>query len=241
MVDPALLITRRTVIESFLAGIIGQIPQWGYDGASDPSHWAELSADYHTCGDGKQQSPIDLDITKTDKASVTFDYRPVAISLLNNGRTVQQTGSQRCTLTINDQVYQLLQFHIHTPSEHTQNTVHYPMELHFVHRHLKTGELVVVGVWLKPGAAQPELEALTQHLPQRPGEQIRDSIQLNPANLLPKNSHLVSYSGSLTTPPCSEGVTWLVMTEPIEASARQIDTFHRLLGNNARPLQRLEP
>ncbi|MEM7796084.1 MAG: carbonic anhydrase family protein [Cyanobacteria bacterium P01_C01_bin.118] len=238
MVDFSLLITRRSVLKLSLAGWLGQINPWTYGGEAGPEQWAELSADYHTCGDGVRQSPIDLDISKSIPDAVVFDYDAIPIDLLNNGRTLQQAGKTGGTLTLDNQVYQLRQFHFHTPSEHTYRGVHYPMELHLVHRHLTTKALAVVGIWIKSGAKQPELDILSQYLPQQPGDRIKAAEQVNPAHLLPVNHSLVRYSGSLTTPPCSEGVTWLVMTTPIEASAQQIETFHQLLGNNARPLQR---
>lgn len=234
-----LLITRRIFLKFSLTGILGQSLRWDYKGVSGPAHWADLSVDYHTCSDGQQQSPIDLDITQATASSVLFDYHSIAIDLLNNGRTIQQTGDSSCTLTLDNEVYQLLQFHFHAPSEHTYGGTHHPMELHLVHRHVSTGALAVVGLWLKPGTEQPELKTLAQHLPRQPGQQIHVSVAINPANLLPQNPRLVRYSGSLTTPPCSEDVTWLMMTTPIEASIKQIEVFSHLLGNNARPLQRL--
>ncbi|MEM7063873.1 MAG: carbonic anhydrase family protein [Cyanobacteria bacterium P01_B01_bin.77] len=239
MVSPYLLIPRRTFLELSLAGILGQIPQWNYGDTSGPTHWADLSTDYRICRDGQRQSPIDLDITQATVASVSFDYHPITIDLLNNGRTIQQTGNDSCTLTLDNEVYQLLQFHFHTPSEHTYGGIHYPMELHLVHRHASTGALTVVGLWLKPGVEQSELTALAQYLPQHPGQQIHGTAVINPANFLPQNPSLVRYIGSLTTPPCTENVTWLMMTTPIEASTDQIELFSHLLGNNARPLQRL--
>ncbi|NEQ54681.1 MAG: carbonic anhydrase family protein [Leptolyngbya sp. SIO3F4] len=239
MVALSLLLTRRIFLKFSLASVIGQMNAWSYSGVSDPTHWAELSADYHTCGDGQRQSPIDLDIIKAVEKPITFNYRPIAINLLNNGRTIRQTGDDGCTLTFNNKIYQLLQFHFHTPSEHTHNEQHYPMELHLVHRHHPTGELAVVGIWIQPGKEQLELTTLSKYLPQQPGGLSKASTVVNPENLLPKNHSLVQYSGSLTTPPCSEGVIWLMMTNPIDASAQQIATFHQLLGDNARPLQRL--
>lgn len=238
MVDFSLLITRRIFLKFSLAGWLGQINAWNYGGEAGPEHWAELSADYHTCGDGGRQSPIDVDIAKFTQDAVVFDYDAIAIDLLNNGRTLQQAGETGCNVTLDNQVYQLWQFHFHTPSEHTYRGVHYPMELHLVHRHPITHALVVVGIWIKSGAKQPELDILSQYLPQQPGDRVKAAEQVNPANLLPVNHRVVRYIGSLTTPPCSEGITWLVMTTPIEASEQQIETFHQLLGDNARPLQR---
>ena len=112
------------------------------------------------------------------------------------------------------------------------------MEIHLVHRHPATQALAVVGVWVKPGDEQPELASLGKTLPQQTGEFVNGAGTVNPLNLLPTERTLVRYSGSLTTPPCSEAVTWLVMTTPIEASVQQIELFHQILGNNARPLQR---
>ncbi|EKU98433.1 carbonic anhydrase [Leptolyngbya sp. PCC 7375] len=228
-----LLLTRRDFLQLSLVSIL-----WGYDGDQGPAHWSTLSSDYHICGDGQRQSPIKIDKTTATEETVSFDYWPMPISLLNNGRTIQETGNDRCSLTVDDQVYNLSQFHFHTPSEHTDGGAPYPMELHLVHRHPDTQALAVVGVWITPGLEQPELAVLSLHLPKQSGEQISASAMVNPGNLLPTERTLVRYSGSLTTPPCSEGVTWLMMANPIEASAQQIAMFHQLLGNNARPLQR---
>ena len=244
MVALSPLITRRIFFKLTLASTVGQVVSqndlWSYDGDTDPTHWTDLSTDYHTCGDGQRQSPIDIDITTARQIPVTFNYHPIPIALLNNGHTIQQSGDGSCTLTLDHQDYPLLQFHFHTPSEHTHGGVHYPMELHLVHKH-PSGALVVVGLWLTPGREQPELAALSKTLPQRPGEQIKKTTPINLTNLLPQDQTLVRYSGSLTTPPCSEGVTWLVLTTPMEASPHQIEHFSQLLGNNARPLQRLAP
>lgn len=210
---------------------------WDYDGNNGPLQWGTLSPDYHTCGDGVQQSPVDIDVAQARQIPATFRYRPLPIDLVNNGRTLQEMGSDGCTLTLDDQTYTLVQFHLHTPSEHTLGGIHYPMELHLVHRQPETGALAVVGVWIQPGAAQPELAALSQQLPQQPGERIHSSGTIDPTNLLPTVRRALRYEGSLTTPPCSEGVTWLVMVTPVEASVEQIAVLHKLLGDNARPVQ----
>ena len=232
--------TRRLFLQGSLASTVGQISGWSYGGDLGPSHWGEL-AEYRLCGQGQHQSPVAVDMAQARLEPVVFNYGPVAINLLNNGRTIQQAGDSRCTLTLDDRVYQLLQFHIHTPSEHVQAGRHYPGELHFVHRHIESGALAVVGVWLTPGTEQSELATLSRYWPQQPGANAAAPRRINLANLLPADRHLVRYSGSLTTPPCSEGVTWLMMATPLEASVQQIDTCHRLLGDNARPLQRPGP
>lgn len=227
-----LLLTRRAFFKFSFISIL-----WGYDGDKGPIRWPILSPDYHTCGDGQRQSPIDIDVTNAIALPVGFDYRPIPIDLFNSGRTIQETGNDGCTLTLDGEVYRLIQFHFHTPSEHTDGGIHYPMELHLVHRHPVTKALAVVGVWIQPGVEQSELAALSQALPPT-GERTHNTHRVNPSNLLPAEQKMVRYSGSLTTPPCSEGVTWLVMVNPIEASVGQIEQFHELLGNNARPIQR---
>lgn len=234
MVSPFLFLTRRVFLKLALASLF-----WGYDGDEGPTHWSALSTSYHTCGDGARQSPIDIDLATAGAALVSFDYRPIPVALFNNGHTIRAAGDDHCTLTLDNQVYSLIQFHFHTPSEHTCGGTHYPMEIHLVHRHPTTKVLVVVGIWITPGEEQPELASLGQTLPQQAGDHFNNNRAVNPMNLLPATRTLVRYSGSLTTPPCSEDVTWLVMTTPIAASAQQIATFHQVLGNNARPLQRL--
>ncbi|MEM6256594.1 MAG: carbonic anhydrase family protein [Cyanobacteria bacterium P01_D01_bin.156] len=227
------LLQRRVFLQLAFTSFL-----WDYNGNNGPNQWGTLSADYHTCSDGRQQSPINIDITQAIDAPVSFHYRPIPINLLNNGRTIQETVDRPCTLTLDNQTYNLIQFHLHTPSEHTCNGRHYPMELHLVHRQPETGALAVVGVWIKPGVEQSELTILEQQLPQQPGDRIQTVDSIDPNNLLPAAKTLVCYQGSLTTPPCSEEVTWLIMVNPIEASSQQIDVLHKLLGDNARPLQR---
>ncbi len=159
-------------------------------------------------------------------------------TIWNNGHTVQVNLPAGNTLEVGDQRYELLQFHFHTPSEEHIRGQSSPMVAHFVHKNA-AGELGVVAVLIRAGRPNPALEPLFRHLP-RAGERIIvDDLSLDLAGVLPKSLGYYDFSGSLTTPPCSEGVHWMVLKEPVTLSARQIDAFRKLVGRNARPVQPL--
>jgi carbonic anhydrase len=216
-------------------------PHWTYEGEEGPEHWGELSEDYALCSTGAEQSPIDIvEAVAEDVGEVTFDYLPSKINLFNNGHTIQEDYDAGSSITIGDTVYNLVQFHFHTPSEHAINGELMPLELHFVHRS-EAGNLAVVGVMLVEGEENPTIAELWSHLPTIATERRTiDAITFNAADLLPENvGHYFRYNGSLTTPPCSEGVLWTVLDEPITVSTEQIEAFHAVFELNARPVQPL--
>jgi len=215
---------------------------WGYSGHSGPEHWAELNSGFATCKSGTRQSPIDINQSQLLAAKlddIRFDYRAISPEIINNGHTIQVNYIKGSAIEVNREQFQLAQFHFHTPSENTVNGKPFDMEMHLVHKNAK-GELAVVGVFFKQGKHNPELEKVWGSLPSSAGEKkLLAETNLNAVDLLPKNRAYVHFNGSLTTPPCSEGVNWFVMNEPMEASAEQIARFSKLIGQNARPVQQL--
>jgi len=218
----------------------GHAPHWVYKGAhGDAAHWGELDPAFEACAKGQSQSPIDIRKTvKADLPALTFAYGNAAPTLVNNGHTIQVNLPAGNQLKIGEQSYELLQFHFHTPSEETVAGKHAAMVAHFVHRNA-AGELGVVGVLLEQGQKNAAFDGIFQHLP-RPGEKVTvDELTLELAALLPEDKHYYAYEGSLTTPPCSQGVHWMVMKTPVKLGAEQIKAFRRLFSANARPIQPL--
>ncbi len=215
-------------------------PGWGYEGSSGPAHWGDLSPGYATCKVGMIQSPVDISHTvKANLGSHEFDYRDSPLRIINNGHTIQVNINSESSMRINGKTYNVLQFHFHSPSENTKDGHPFGMEVHLVHKN-DAGELAVVGVFMKQGMENPFIATLWKNLPDSINhEKIVASVQVNPAELLPANGSYYHFSGSLTTPPCSEGVQWYVMKSPIEVSAEQIQKFVSLVGHNARPVQAL--
>lgn len=211
---------------------------WAYAGDKGPANWGRLAKDFATCASGNAQSPIDLEDTDPVVMNrMAFDYRVTPVDLLNTGHTVQMAVEPGSSFRIGDKVWELVQFHLHTPSEHAVLGVHAPMELHFVHRNAK-GAFAVIGVMVTEGEENRAAGEFWQSLPIEPGQRNKvPSVLVNPRDLMPSASGFYRYMGSLTTPPCSEGVNWFVMKEAIEMSAAQIRAAKALTQMNARPLQ----
>ncbi|MBF0337645.1 MAG: carbonic anhydrase [Nitrospirae bacterium] len=211
---------------------------WSYEGKEGPEHWGDISKSYEVCKTGKSQSPIDLPKElKTSTKSIGFNYRTGPIKTLNNGHTIQVNVSPGSTVTVDGKKYNLLQFHFHSPSEHVVGGTPYEMEVHLVHKNDK-GELAVVGVFMKEGKENPLVKAIWANLPDKVGEEKAvKGFTINPADLLPADYTLYRYSGSLTTPPCSEKVSWNVLKANIEVSKEQTEKFLSIVGRNARPVQ----
>jgi carbonic anhydrase len=213
-------------------------PHWSYGGKTGPEHWGELQPNFRACQLGLEQTPIDLTSgIRGEPGNVAIDYRPIRLRIVNNGHTIQANADPSCSCTIDNTRYELVQFHFHHPSEHLLDGRAFDLECHFVHR-AQNGALAVVGVFIKPGARNADLAAIFDVMPAREGGEATAS-QFNPASLIPRGAGgYFRYMGSLTTPPCSEGLTWTVYKQPIEASSDQIRQFATLFANNARPVQR---
>ena len=227
---------------STLRGAIASeaVSSWGYVGASDPEHWGELSSTYSACRAGLEQSPIDLKhAINADFTTVDIRYQSIPLTILNNGHTIQVNVAEGNQIQLDGEDFKLLQFHFHHPSEHTVEGAPLPMEMHFVHANAK-GELAVIGVFLKEGAENTFLRPVWQAMPRQiETAKLIPDVQVEMARLLPSDRTAFHYFGSLTTPPCSEIVKWLVFQEPIEVSPAQIAQFSDLFPLNARPVQPL--
>ncbi len=215
-------------------------PHWDYLGENGPQYWANLAPEFALCSTGQNQSPIDIRrVYSGAEPRIQFNYRPSKLHVVNNGHTIQVNTDPGSFIRIDDRTFELQQFHFHTPSEHTVNGQAYDMEIHFVHKSAE-GALAVVGVFMKRGAVNEGLQEVWEHLPGLPGEERSyQTVLVNAADLLPSAQAYYLYSGSLTTPPCSEGVRWNVMLAPVEISDAQVASFKRLFPLNARPVQPL--
>ena len=211
---------------------------WDYlQDAGGPSHWAELDPTFEACGKGMNQSPIDLhNALPSNLPALEFSYSEAAVTLLNNGHTVQVNVPPGQTLTIDRTPYALVQFHFHTPSEEAIDGQRAAMVAHFVHRST-AGGLVVVAVLIQPGKANSAFEPVFAHLPTADDKLTMDHLKLDLSAMLPSDLQYFAFNGSLTTPPCSEAVSWIVLKKPVYLAPAQIQAFRQLIGENARPLQ----
>jgi len=215
-------------------------PHWTYEGEEGPEHWGEMAEEFRMCAEGLNQSPVDL-VTEVhaELPELEFEYYSTPVNEINNGHTIQQNVKPGSFLRIpsQDMKYELKQFHFHSPSEHRVAGQSYAMEMHFVHAN-EEGALAVVGVLVNEGEEHPVLKQLWSFMPQNPGETAEQPIGIEDTDLLPPTRDYFTYSGSLTTPPCTEGVKWVVLKTPIEASAEQIETFKERVGSATnRPVQ----
>jgi len=218
----------------------GAHASWGYSGAGAAPYWGNLSAEYAACKDGQKQSPINIaKFLQEDVPNIESAYNPSPLSIVNNGHTVQVNYAPGSGFSVDDMRYELLQIHFHTPSEHYLDGAPYPMEAHFVHK-AADGTLGVVGVMMKVGEHNHTIEAIWLNTPiNAGGTKEVESVEINAADLMPASLDYYKYDGSLTTPPCSEGVRWHVMKDTIELSETQLKAFQALFPVNARPVQPL--
>lgn len=212
--------------------------QWGYIGKAAPENWANLDSKYAVCGSGLTQSPINLESPITeDLPSISFRYQKSPLHIVNNGRIIQVNYAPGSTILFEGTTYELQQFHFHHPGEHKIDGQEFDMEVHLVHYN-KSGSLVVVAVLMELGEENPVLTPIFEELPQL-GTKKNLSLTINAKKLLPTTNNYYYYKGSLTTPPCSEIVNWLIFEQPIQISAQQLEKFTKIIGNNARPIQPL--
>ncbi len=211
-------------------------PHWTYEGRDGVKEWGRLSSEFRACAVGSEQSPVDLrDAIKADIGDLTVEWRPEAYKIVNNGHTIQADVGVKCGATLGGRAFTLKQFHFHTPSEHALDGARTEMEAHFVHADPQ-GQLMVVGMFMKPGAGHKEFAAIMAAAPRKEGAATL-SAPIDPAAFLPQSRERFRYEGSLTTPPCSETVDWNIFAEPIEVAAEDIAAFKARFPMNARPLQ----
>ncbi len=214
---------------------------WGYEGEGGPEHWGTMKKEYLACGEGTQQSPINIDtkdVIATKVGDITFNYQPSALEIVNNGHTIQVNFAPGSSIKFGGKIFELLQFHFHSPSEHQIDYRYFDMEAHLVHKSAD-GELAVIGVMLGKGASNPIMDAVWDHIPHETNKpKTVVGALVNAENLLPANrSAYYHYMGSLTTPPCSEIVNWIVMQNSTSVTDAQITTFVNTVGENNRPVQ----
>ncbi len=211
---------------------------WSYSGEVGPQAWGGLKPEFSTCAKGQRQSPIDIrEGIAVDLEPIQFNYQAGAFGVIDNGHTVQVNLAPGNWIDVGGRRFDLLQFHFHRPSEERIDGRQFDLSVHLVHKDA-AGSLAVVGVVMGKGAApQPVLQTVWANLPLEKNQELRSRTQLDPSQLLPTDKRYYTYMGSLTTPPCSEGVQWLVMRQPVAAGPEQVELFARLYPMNARPIQ----
>jgi len=231
--------------------------KWSYVGTTGPSHWGMLSPDFEACDTGSLQSPINIGRKKNRMPyDLKINYHPAPMvigedldtsvtigktqTIYNDGHSIQLNFSVKSkeTINISGKNYHLVQFHFHSPSETLWHKQDFPLEIHFVHQG-EDGSLAVIGVFVKGGVENAALKQILNHLPETDKREYSvPDVNINPDDLLPSDQRYYFYSGSLTTPPCSEGVQWFVMPQPITATPAQILRIRQETGGgNARPVQ----
>ena len=238
---PALHAAPASAAEPAAAHGGGEV-HWAYEGETGPQAWGKLKPDFNTCATGKRQSPINIEDGATLQGPaepVQFAYAPSNGTVVNNGHTIQVDVQGENAITVRGSTYRLLQFHFHTPSEEQINFKRFPMVAHLVHKN-NEGQLAVVAVMLDEGAASPFIDKVWTYMPLDSGDRVRmPAGLLNMSELLPTDQRYYQFMGSLTTPPCSEGVLWMVLKKPVTMSRGQYKLFTQIYPNNARPVQAL--
>lgn len=213
-----------------------QETEWDYEGERGPTNWGDLDPAFSTCSTGERQSPIDLrDAEEVDADRIRARYRATRLTVENNGHTVEAVAEKEQRLRIGSKRFSLVQFHFHTPSEHAVAGRRYPLEIHFVHQ-ASDGERAVFGVLVKRGDRNKAFAGLGR-LPRMEGAETEVDEPVNLRRLMPRRLTAFRYAGSLTTPPCSEGIRWNVASHHVELSRRQIRRVRSIIGPSARPLQ----
>lgn len=210
-----------------------QAVHWGYEGTMGPENWGD---EFPTCAKGKSQSPLNIR-GPFEKAlfSITPDYKNGPLNIVNNGHTIQVNVPPGSKLRIDSKPFELVQFHFHRPSEELIDGKPAAMVIHFVHKNSE-GRIAVLGVLLKEGNENPGIKLLWQYAPQKEGPEVSpEGVNFNPGNLLPREYEFWSYEGSLTTPPCTEGVRFFILKSPVNIAKGQVEQFP--FKKNARPVQ----
>jgi carbonic anhydrase len=215
---------------------------WSYAGPDGPTHWAELDHEFAACGAGKNQSPIDIRTNGVRKAplpALKFDYRPSALHIIDNGHSIQANVDPGSYMVVGNDRYELVQLHFHHPSEERIDGKGAEMVAHLVHRDAK-GNLAVVAVLFDSGSRNAMVDTLWRSLPTK--QEVESSpkgVRIDPGALIPADHGYFTYIGSLTTPPCAEGVRWFVLKSRQTLSSHEIATFAAHYPNDARPVQNL--
>jgi len=236
---------NKIIIGSLLAAstlLAGGHSSWGYTGHEGPSNWGDLDPSYTMCKAGSSQVPINITkkvtVESDDLKDIKFNYRTGASEVINNGHTIQVNVQGGSFIEVDGIKFSLKQFHFHTPSENQIEGKNFPLEAHFVHASAK-GELAVVAVLFEDGKENPVLKKIWSKMPHEAGETSVCGLSSKVIkSILPKDKDYYKFSGSLTTPPCSEGVRWLVMEDYSHISAAQTKEFFDIFKHsNNRPIQ----
>ena len=212
---------------------------WSYGKHGGPAKWGELDHSFASCQLGKVQSPIDIrDAKSADLPALKFDYKPAPLKVIDNGHTIQVNYAPGSTIDVGGKRYELLQFHFHKPSEEKIDGKAHAMVAHLVHKG-SDGALAVVAVLLDKGHDNATIHAIWSHLPKQKEKEVATTATIDAAALLPADKGYYTFEGSLTTPPCSEGVRWFVLKRPMTLAASELTAFAKLYPMNARPTQPL--
>jgi carbonic anhydrase len=235
--------TLVLTLSTLLAGsscFASEAPHWGYQGDGAPKHWSELEGDYALCGSGENQSPINIiNTVNTKLPKLNINYSGYGSNVINNGHSIQVNYQPGSTLVIDGDSFELKQFHFHSPSENKINGKSFPLEGHFVHAD-KNGNLAVIAVMFEEGQANAVLDKFWKQIPKNKGGTSQLTTKVAAQNLLPENTDYYRFNGSLTTPPCSEGVRWFVMKQPVTVSEQQVEKFSHIMHHpNNRNIQKL--
>ena len=215
---------------------------WSYGGATGPAKWSALSKEFKACKSGEEskQSPIDIPDEKArkgDLAPLLFNYKPSPLKIIDNGHSIEVEYAPGSVVSIEGKRYELQQFHFHKPAEEKIDGKGHDMDIHLVHKG-PDGKLMVIAILLDAGKENKAIKTLWENLPKEKGKEMSlDAVKINAVDLLPNDKGYYTYAGSLTTPPCSEQVTWYVLKSPVQVSADQVARFGRIYPNNARPIQ----
>lgn len=218
----------------------GKAPHWGYSGTNGPEHWSELAPEFSACAAGKNQSPIDLsNLVEAELPAISFQYQAGGYEVVNNGHAIQVNYNPGSTMTVAGHEYELKQFHFHSPSENTIEGKPFPLEAHLVHAD-KAGNLAVIALMFAEGESNSAIAPAWSKMPAKAGQNSPLKTPIDAYSLLPSDQAYYRFNGSLTTPPCSEGVTWLVMKAFGSVSTQQLSAFNKVLPfDNNRPVQPL--
>ncbi len=212
---------------------------WSYSKETGPKYWGELKEEFFMCKEGKNQSPVNLNrFVEADLPKLKITYAGNAVSIINNGHTLKINTNQGNKIVIDGITFTLKQFHFHTPSENLIEGKQFPMEADFVHMD-KDGNLAVIAIMFKEGNENSALKKILYQLPKEVNHVSLLAEMFNPGELFPRKLDYYRFSGSLTTPPCSEGVRWIVIKNPVEASKEQLEAMRKIMGKNNRPVQPL--
>ncbi|MCA3693685.1 carbonic anhydrase [Aquidulcibacter sp.] len=224
---------EKSILSHLLPGKEGA--HWDYEGANGPENWGKMAEANKACASGQEQSPIDLTGgVDAEVSNIALHWNPGDWSVVNNGHTIQVEGKDGGYATIDGERFDLIQFHFHTPSEHTIDGRNYPMEVHFVHKNAE-GRLAVIGVLMMPGGENPLFSTIMEKAPKDEGSASLGMIEQR--GMIAPIDGVYRYQGSLTTPPCSETVLWTVLSTPILVSQKDVEAFQALFPMNARPIQ----